>query len=141
MTKVAETETKQNEKCPLGLLAGSYFPAYLFLALLACSFLGEPQNPQKWVLAGFDRPHLPSQHHQNWADGTGCCCGAGLVAPDAVESVPWCCGAGIVAPDGVDSSPWCCVVSCAGLLELELVLLALLLLVVTDLVVLLSLTS
>ena len=72
---------------------------------------------------------------------TGCCFGAGLVAPDAVESVPWCCGAGIVAPDGVDSSPWCCVVSGAGLLELELVLLALLLLLVTDLVVLLSLTS
>ena len=63
------------------------------------------------------------------------------MAPDAVESVPWCCGAGIVAPDGVDSSPWCCVVSGAGLLELELVLLALLLLLVTDLVVLLSLTS
>ena len=46
-----------------------------------------------------------------------------------------------MAPDGVESSPCCCVVSWAGLLELELVLLALLLLVVTDLVVLLSLTS
>ena len=40
-----------------------------------------------------------------------------------------------MAPDGVESSPCCCVVSWAGLLEL--VLLALLLLVVTDLVVLL----